>query len=134
MEVKIKKVGIRKASQLARKNVNLKLDFGCGSSKRPGFIGRDLSPQADIQWDIQWGLPFEDNSVVEIRSDHFFEHLELSMVVEVLNECRRVLVSGGILDFRVPHFDPYLDAYVRRDIEFLKEELDKCKIEISKKV
>ena len=86
-------------------------------------MGLDLSPDADIQWDIRWGLPFDDNSVIEIRSDHFLEHLELPMVVEVLRECRRVLVPGGMLYFTVPHLDPYVDAYLRRDWQFLKEKI-----------
>jgi len=68
-------------------------------------------------------LPFSDNSVTEIRSDHFLEHLELPLVVRVLKECYRVLVPGGILDFTVPHINPYLEAYEKNDLDFLKEKI-----------
>lgn len=119
----MKRHGIERAKQLVNTVGELSLDLGCGSFKRPGFVGVDLSPRADIQWDIRWGLPFEDNSVTEIRSDHFFEHLQLSDLVDVLRECRRVLVPGGVLDFTVPHFDPYLEAYLHKDFDYLKEKI-----------
>ena len=120
---RMKQQGTRQAKQLADGGEELWLDLGCGPIKRPGFVGIDLSLHADIQWDIRWGLPFNDNSVIEIRSDHFLEHLELPLVVKVLRECQRVLVSGGTLDFTVPHLDPYLDAYSRRDFDFLQEKI-----------
>jgi len=135
-EKKIKKSGLRLASKFEKNNntsnSKLKLDLGSGDQKRPGFIGIDLNPKADLQWDLRWGLPFGDNSVDEIRSDHFFEHLELTKVVELLKECYRVLKKGGKLDFSVPHIDPYIDAYLKRDFEFLQEKIfDTPKTEIS---
>lgn len=119
----MKRHGIERAKQLVSTMGELRLDLGCGSFKRVGFVGIDLSPRADIQWDIRWGLPCEDNSVSDIRSDHFFEHLELTDLVDVLRECRRVLVPGGVLDFTVPHFDPYLEAYLHKDFDYLKERI-----------
>lgn len=101
----------------------IRLDLGCGASKREGFIGIDLSPEADIQWDLRQGLPCKDNTVSVIRSDHFFEHLELKDLIKILKECRRVLISGGLLDFSVPHIDPYIQAYLNRDFDFLKEKI-----------
>ncbi len=118
---RLKTRGARKAQEIGARGTDLLLDLGCGATKRPGFVGIDISPEADIQWDILWGLPFADDSVLEIRSDHFLEHLQLPQVVAVLQECKRVLVSGGRLEFTVPHLDPYLDAYARRDLAFLKD-------------
>lgn len=120
---KIRYVGLKRAREYKGRVEDIKLDLGCGSTTRPDFIGMDIHQGSDIQWDIRWGIPFADDSVVEIRSDHFLEHLELSQVVEVLRECRRCLVPGGVLDFTVPHFDPYLDAYIRKDIGFLREKI-----------
>lgn len=108
---------------LAKSNADIRIDLGCGLLRRPGFIGIDISLGADIQWDIRRGLPFKDNAVLEIRSDHFFEHLELPIVVEALRECYRVLVPGGILDFTVPHIDPYIEAYLNKDFNYLKEKI-----------
>lgn len=105
-------------------NYPIKLDLGCGSSKREGFIGIDLSPEADIQWDLTQGLPFEDETVSVIRSDHFFEHLELTDLIKLLKECRRVLIPGGTLDFSVPHLDPYLAAYLSKNYNFLRDKIN----------
>lgn len=101
----------------------LRLDIGCGCSARPGFVGIDLSWRADLMLDIRDGLPFPDNSILEIRSDHCFEHLRLPDVVYVLKECHRVLKPGGILDFTVPHIDPYLEAYAAGNSDFLREKI-----------
>lgn len=120
---RMRQKGLKCAGCFSKTSGGIRLDLGCGSSKRPGFIGVDLNRAADLQWDIGWGLPFDDNSIFEIRSDHFFEHLELPKVVEVFSECRRVLIPGGTLDFSVPHLDPYVDAYLRRDYKLLSERI-----------
>ena len=119
----IRKSGLTYAERLARTRTEINLDLGCGSSSRPGFVGVDLNRAADLQWDIRWGLPFEDNRIKEIRSDHFFEHLALTDVIEVFSECHRVLVPNGVLDFSVPHLDPYIDAYLKRDYQFFSEKI-----------
>lgn len=98
----------------------LRLDLGCGMHARKGHLGVDLSSGADLYWDLTAGLPFEDATVDEIRSDHCFEHISLPKVVDVLRACHRVLKPGGVLDFTVPHIDPYLDLYARGDDEALK--------------
>ena len=108
---------------LPQRHEELRLDLGCGPNKRSGFIGVDLHDAADLRWDLRWGLPFPDASVSMIRSDHFFEHLEIENVVALLRECHRVLKPGGLLDYSVPHIDPYLDAYLSRDYEFLAEKI-----------
>lgn len=121
---KIRIIGLRRAKLLSIKYSNhLKLDLGSGSVSREGFIGIDINKGADIQWDILWGLPFDDNSVNLIRSDHFFEHLELIELIDVLKECRRVLKPGASLDFTVPHINPYLNAYLNDDYTFLKKKI-----------
>jgi len=101
----------------------IRIDLGSGPVKRKGYIGIDLSPNADIQWDLRKGLPFNDNIISVIRSDHFFEHLELREIIALLKECHRVLKPGGILDFSVPHINPYIDAYLRKDYEFINEKI-----------
>lgn len=123
VETGVKRRRRQQANRYIAKVEKIRVDLGCGSVRRAGFIGIDLSKQADIQWDIRWGIPFPDESVSEIRSDHFFEHLELSTVVYILEECYRVLLPNGLLDFSVPHFNPYLDAYIQRDFEFMRNKI-----------
>ena len=69
---KIKLIGKEKAGRLEHSGYPIKLDLGCGRFKKNGFTGMDLSPNADLQWDINWGLPFSDCVISEIRSEHFF--------------------------------------------------------------
>lgn len=104
-------------------NDPIRLDLGCGSSKKDGFIGIDLSSNADLRWDLTLGLPFDDDTISIIRSDHFFEHLEQKELIALLMECRRVLVPEGILNFSVPHLDPYIEAYLTKNYDFLQEKI-----------
>ena len=120
------------ARRALRRNEPILLDVGCGADKRRGFLGVDLIRHADVWWNIKWGIPFPDESVSEIRSDHCFEHLDILDVIKTLRECHRVLKPGGKLDFTVPHLDPYLDAYLRRDTTFLAEKIEDIPAEVSR--
>lgn len=120
--------GHRRAKQLS-KTKNIKLDLGSSGSIRKEFIGIDLSKGAGLRWDLTWGIPFLNDSVDEIRSDHFFEHLKVDDLLFVLSECYRVLKKGSKLDFTVPHIDPYLKAYLKKDMTFLKKRVTDIPLE-----
>lgn len=80
------------------------LNLGCGNRKNPGEIGVDIikSPATDIVCDIEsYPLPFSENSVDIIRSNHCFEHI--SNLVNLITDLHRILKPGGILEFTVPH-------------------------------
>lgn len=87
----------------------IKLDLGCGSTKRAGFIGVDGKnlPGVDIVVDLEEGLSFlPDECVDTIYSSHFFEHVENLELL--MGECFRVLKREGRMEVRVPHFsNPY---------------------------
>jgi predicted SAM-dependent methyltransferase len=114
------------------------LRLNLGSGFRPkhaaGWINIDLSDEADLQLDLREPLPFHDNSVAEIYSEHFLEHLSYpnlgdstaweietperpSEALAFLRECRRVLVPGGVLDLVVPDAESILIEYAARDIQ-----------------
>ena len=85
------------------------IDLGCGPSKKLGMIGIDILPLpgVDIVANLEEGFPdIPDNSVDEIHSAHFLEHVvnfELLM-----SEIYRILKPGGIAKITVPHFsNPY---------------------------
>ena len=83
----------------------VKLDIGCGNNKKKGFWGMDIIPSSDIDivCDVgKYGIPLKDNSVDEIFSFHFLEHVE--DVMFVMEEVYRVLKMGGIVEIVVPHF------------------------------
>lgn len=54
------------------------LHIGCGPNRKPGWINIDLNQDADICLDLPEPLPFPDNSVKMVYSEHFFEHLDAS--------------------------------------------------------
>lgn len=85
----------------------MKIDIGCGSSKKDGFVGIDIQniPGVDLLLDLsREQLPFDDNSVSEVYSSHFFEHLGIDSVQRILEEIYRVCLDGSIVKIRVPHF------------------------------
>ena len=82
-----------------------KVDFGCGASKKPGFIGVDILalPGVDIVHDFtQFPFPFEDNSLDEIWMDNVLEHLPNPM--RVVEELWRMSKNGTKITIAVPYF------------------------------
>lgn len=51
------------------------------------------------------GLPFENDSLTFVFSEHFFEHLPYDIALELLRECYRVLKVGGVARTVVPDAD-----------------------------
>lgn len=99
-------------------NDEIKIDIGCGQGQKEGFIGIDLHEptkgweNVDITCDVRDGIPFEDNSVDEIYSAHFFEHLAKAEVVPVLRECNRVLKKNGKIEIIVPDLPRVLNNFI----------------------
>lgn len=90
------------------------LNVGCGRNAHPTFINMDYlwHPQIDICWDITRGLPFEDQSIEGIFTEHCLEHFSLPVAFEILKDLRRVLKPGGTLRIVVPDAEIYLRTYL----------------------
>lgn len=80
----------------------LKLDLGCGKNKTQSvdeypFIGVDVLPfeGVDTVCDLKDTWPWADNSVDEVYSRHFVEHLTGVERIHFFNELYRVLKPGG---------------------------------------
>ncbi len=83
----------------------MKLDIGCGSSKKAGYIGVDkLSlPGVDIRHDLNiFPYPFEDGSIDEIWMDQVLEHLNEPL--KVVEEIYRICKDGALITVGVPYF------------------------------
>lgn len=107
----------------------IRLNLGCASRPLSGYVNIDLDtleeikaryPNIDIaddmevfQYDI-FDLPFEDNTISEVRSDSMLEHLSFLEEKQFFYEMKRVLRPGGCLVFSVPDFEAtvklWLDA------------------------
>lgn len=101
-----------------KKQAPTKLDIGCGKNKREGFTGVDQYAMegVDIVMDIaardakgnfkKW--PIADNSIDEIYSSHFVEHLDHNKHnperVHFFNECYRVMKQGAKALIITPHW------------------------------
>lgn len=110
-------------------NDKLKLDLGCGYYKPSGYIGidnlvgartqivdKDNSP--DIFMDLNnQKLPFEDDTISEVRSSHFLEHSNMDHIID---ESHRVLKRGGVFVFTVPYANSAEGMYPGHNI-FLTE-------------
>ncbi len=118
--------------QKMSRSKDLRLDLGCSNSQKKGYIGIDLTKGSNLTWDLRWGIPFNSDSVESIKSDHFFEHLNIDDLLFVLSECYRVLKKGSELNFTVPHLDPYLNAYIDNDLKFLKEKISDIPLKYNK--
>lgn len=98
-----------RASALKLKTTpTLKLDLGCGQSKRDGFTGVDKfkAPGVDVVYDLlKMPWPWADNSVAEAHCSHFFEHLPALQRPAFMDELYRVLVVGGSATIVVPYYN-----------------------------
>jgi SAM-dependent methyltransferase len=81
------------------------LNLGCGAYKKPGFLNVDVDPsyEPDMLIDLSvFPYPFSDNRFELIEADHVLEHLNDPF--RIMRELHRILVPGGKLVIRVPHF------------------------------
>lgn len=86
----------------------MKLDLGSGRKPMDGFVGVDVVPGvADICVDLASGepWPFADDSVEELWSSHFIEHI-LAENVPVWTPVRKVSESDAA-------WSPFVDGYMR---------------------
>ncbi len=97
-----------------RDSRDLKVNIGCGSRGLPDWVNVDFLalPSVNCICDCRKALPFPDNSVAAIFSEHFFEHIDYTEEVPYfLAECHRVLQPGGVVRIIVPDAGRYLQAY-----------------------
>lgn len=111
-----------------------KIEIGCGANPQPGYIHLDARPLrgVDIVHDFSKDvLPFEDNSVGEVLSNHSIEHVSYRALPFVLKEWHRVLAPGGRLFLRTPDLEFICKTYLagkttpesKGDEEYIKQHL-----------
>jgi glycosyltransferase involved in cell wall biosynthesis len=99
----------------------LKLHLACGHDYDDSYINVDLYAPDDAKCDVRFDvmkLPYEDNSVDEIKAFHIIEHFHFFEVQEVLKEWYRVLKPGGRLYLETPDFLETCRAFVEGDNDF----------------
>lgn len=84
----------------------VRLDLAAGQNKREGFTGVDIWEGSDVVHNLfTFPYPFADNSVDEIHSSHFIEHIPMEyvtvdgkskdMLFAFIDEVYRMLKPGG---------------------------------------
>ena len=92
----------------------IKLNIGGGAERKKGYVGVDIKPFPNcIVHDCTKPFPLPDDSVQRIISEHLLEHLQQNEILDLLNECYRILENKGVLRIGVPDYNnpkdkPYL--------------------------
>jgi len=78
---------------------DLKLHFGCGSNPLKGYINIDyqFSKGIDIQEDLNEPKIFLNNSIIEIFSNAFLEHLYRKNIIIHFKKCFDILNDDGVI-------------------------------------
>jgi predicted SAM-dependent methyltransferase len=87
--------------------MGIKINLGSGLKRYEGFVNVDDDPLVEPDYlvnldDVNIRLPFEDNSVEEIKAHHILEHIG-SGFIPLMKELYRVCKHGAILDIEAPH-------------------------------
>ncbi len=85
----------------------IRLNLGCGYALQSGYVNIDNRAEVnpDLVCDVLEGLPYDDNSVDEVRAFDFLEHIPIGQVVNVISEIWRVLKPGGRFESFTPSTD-----------------------------
>ena len=100
----------------------IKLHLGCGDYWFDGYMNIDhyVLGGTDMIWDITKGIPFQPEVVEIIETYEFLEHLNRDEAFNFLEECKRVLIPGGIIKLSVPDFDGLVEMYPSDKEETIK--------------
>lgn len=123
----------------------LKLNIGCASRIMEDYVNIDLSTIEEIisrypnipikknipvyQHDI-FNLPYENQTVDEVRSDSMLEHLSFKEEKLFFYEVKRVLKSNGLLVFSVPDFEKTIKDWLEASDDwqdFYRDDVDAIK-------
>lgn len=98
--------GKRQIAPDMRDGAPVKIDLGCGSVKKPGFLGIDVRPTraTGIVADAQ-ALPVASGSVDALEATCLLEHFDAPH--KVLDEVHRILKPTGVATFRLPNLGTY---------------------------
>jgi len=92
-----------------------KLEVGCGEYGQPGYIHLDIRALrgVDVVCDFSKDkLPYQNNEIDELLSNHSIEHVSFRKLPHVIAEWFRVLKPGGRLFFRTPDLEFIARTYL----------------------
>lgn len=91
-----------------------KLNLGCGTAHIPGYINVDFFTPADLKHDLREPLPYDDDSIDEIKSVHNVEHFTRAEWEKIRLDWYRVLKPGGKLVIDCPNMAYVCKMYLEQ--------------------
>jgi predicted SAM-dependent methyltransferase len=100
-----------------RRGRSLKLNVGCGTDYKPGWVNIDNNSDENIEkldllWDLTNPLPFANESVSFIFNEHLIEHLSVEEGQRAVKDFMRLLKPGGVLRVATPDLEVTVGKYV----------------------
>lgn len=93
----------------------VKFNMGCGSDRRPGYIGIDMhSDRAEIRMDL-FKVNLPDDCADEILASHVIEHLPQHRAPEILTKWFNALKPGGKLIVETPNLEELCKDYLTQE-------------------
>lgn len=93
----------------------MRLNLGAGTQKIDGYIGVDISGQADVTHDLRLPLPFDDESIEEILAIHLIESFYEWEFPLVLKDWYRVMGKGAKLTIEFTVLSETIKFYLSDD-------------------
>lgn len=92
-----------------------RLHVGCGKNYFAQWINADITPTADVIVFLEKRLPFGDETLDRVYSEHVLEHVPYQTGVFFLKEAHRTLRPGGCIRIAVPDLEDLVAAYHNGD-------------------
>jgi SAM-dependent methyltransferase len=101
----------------------LRVNFGCGDTRREGYVGVDVRKCGGADYVLPaWDCaPFEPDSVDEAYSRHMLEHLDPADARRALTAWLRILRPGGVLRVIVPDLIFHARQLLSQDTSWTKD-------------
>lgn len=103
-----------------------KLQIGTGNNPLEGWLNTDLEPMSPdiIYLNALETLPFEDQSIDFVFSEHMIEHINYKDALFMLGECYRVLKLNGRIRVATPNLEQIIGLYSSQKTESQKRYLE----------
>lgn len=91
----------------------IKMNFGCGMNLLDGWLNLDMFPlnRRVCYINCAQRLPFCDNKVNYIYTEHLIEHLSLNQFINFIKESYRILRIGGKIRIVTPDLEFFIKMY-----------------------
>ncbi|UYQ64515.1 class I SAM-dependent methyltransferase [Streptomyces peucetius] len=94
-----------------------KIEIGAHRTRRPGWIGTDVSWCTRHYLDATERWPVPTSSASHIYADNVIEHLRMQPNRRLFREAYRALVPGGRIRLATPDVEYLVERYTKRDHE-----------------